>query len=80
MSNRRSPRRPESYRRHESRWGRRVGTVQRRPRPVARSARAASKALMGLKPRWSWLLTWSAVGLAEAVGSTGGATITGWTR
>jgi hypothetical protein len=36
--------------RHESRWGRRVGTVQRRPRPVARSARAAGKALVHAAP------------------------------
>jgi hypothetical protein len=40
MSNRHTPRRPESYRRHESRWGRRVGTVQRRPRPVAGKPRS----------------------------------------
>lgn len=35
MSNHANPRRPESHVRHESRWGRRSGEVQRRPRPVA---------------------------------------------
>jgi hypothetical protein len=77
MSNHWNPRRPDSYRRHESRWGRRVGEAQRRPRPVGRSARAAGKAR--LVQRWSWVLTWSAVDLAEAIGATG-TTVTGWSR
>jgi hypothetical protein len=43
MSNKANPRRPESFRRYESRWGRRVGTAQRRPRPVARSKRGVTR-------------------------------------
>jgi hypothetical protein len=41
MSNRRAHRRWRASRvRHESRWGRRAGTVQRRPRPVAGKPRS----------------------------------------
>jgi hypothetical protein len=56
--------------RHESRWGRRVGEVQRRPRPVGRSARAASKALLGMRPT-STAGRWICVGLTlDIVGGT----------
>jgi hypothetical protein len=55
VSNKANVRRPGQRVRHESRWGRRVGEVQRRPRPVVRSARAANKAELDAKPTFAEL-------------------------